>query len=134
MLLITTFFSLLISIYVVLYGRTFNIFEKLIFLFPWRVIYCIELAFELQPINNVIDNGAQIQQIVKCDILDIFEEVPVLNVSFRYEASNFQDFKGILFWYSADQNQNQLQHNVFLADHFKSYFVDGCVDEFNGVP
>jgi len=38
----------------------------------------------LQPINNVIDNGAQIQQVIKCEILDAFDEVPVMAISFRF--------------------------------------------------
>ena len=43
------------------------------------------MAVELQPISNVIDNGAQIQQVVKCEIIDVFDEIPVLAVSFRFE-------------------------------------------------
>jgi len=41
-----------------------------------------KMAVELQPISNVIDNGAQIQQMIKCEIIDVFDEIPVLAVSF----------------------------------------------------
>lgn len=37
---------------------------------------------ELQPVGNSIDGGAQIQQIVKVDVLDIFNEFPTIELSF----------------------------------------------------
>lgn len=46
-----------------------------------------KLSFELQPISNVIENGAQIQQVVKVDVLDVFTEIPVLSVSFSVGSS-----------------------------------------------
>lgn len=41
-----------------------------------------QLTFELQSINNIIDGGAQIQQVIKVDCIDLFTDTPLLIVSF----------------------------------------------------
>ena len=44
----------------------------------------IALTLDLQTINNVIDGGAQVQQIVKTECLETFTESPQLEISFSW--------------------------------------------------
>jgi len=45
------------------------------------------LTMELQPVGNSIDGGAQIQQIVKVDVVDIFNEFPTIELSFMVNGT-----------------------------------------------
>jgi len=46
-----------------------------------------KLTFELQPVSQVIDVGAQIQQVIKVDCLDVFTDVPSLDLSFSVNGA-----------------------------------------------
>ena len=46
-----------------------------------------KLVFELQPISALIDGGAQVQQVIKIDCLDVFTEVPSLDLSFTVNGA-----------------------------------------------
>ena len=45
-------------------------------------LYYNSIDTRAQPISNLIDGGAQVQQIVKVECLETFTEAPQLEVSF----------------------------------------------------
>ena len=46
-----------------------------------------KLIFELQPISQMIDGGAQIQQVIKVDCMDTFIEIPSIDLSFSVNGA-----------------------------------------------
>lgn len=46
-----------------------------------------KLVFELQPVNPSIEGGAQIQQVIKVDCMDVFIDVPSLDLEFSVNGA-----------------------------------------------